>query len=128
MSHISLVKIKICNPNMGLLKKTVEELAQELNGEVVSSIKDFYGNTIKDFDFAIKTSTMHRGIGIKVDSKGNVNLIGDFYGYEKAVQEFQLLLVQRYTVNALQVSLKQMGYQVQHQKHQEKIVVRAVSL
>jgi len=128
MSHISLVKIKICNPNMGLLKKTVEELAQELNGEVVSSIKDFYGNIIKDFDFAIKTPTMHRGVGIKVDSKGNVNLIGDFYGYEKAVQEFQLLLVQRYTVNALQASLKQMGYQVQRQKHQDKIVVRAVSL
>jgi len=126
MSHYSLVRIKIKNLIVDLLKQTVEEFAKEFNGEIVSQIKDYGGNVRSDFLIAIKTSEMHRGVGVKIDSHGNVQLIGDFYGYEGVVRNFEKMLVQRYTANAMALALKNMGYNVEMQKSKQVVFIRAI--
>jgi len=129
MSHFSLIKIKIKNPSVQLIKKAIEIIAKETNGEVVNSVRDYYGNTRSDIILGIKNSTFFRGIGVKVNEKGEVEIVGDFWNIPQSeVEKFKQLLVQNYTTLAIQQSLVQMGYQVQVQKVQDKVYVRGVSL
>jgi len=128
ISHISLIKIKIKNPNKELLKKTIEELAKEMNGSITNSVRDFYGNTYNVI-LAVKNEDFKFGIGVKVNENGEVEIVGDFYKVPRhKIEEFQQKLIQRYTSNALQLALIQLGFQTQTQKLQDKIIVRAWSL
>ena len=127
MSHFSISKIKIKNPNVELLKQAVEQLAQELNGEIVNEIKDFYGNIMKDFIIAIRTPTLSRGVGVSVSKDGELQLIGDFFGVHSAAEAFQKNLVKTYTALAVAKSLQSLGYNVQAQKQKEKVVIYAES-
>jgi hypothetical protein len=129
MSHFSLIKIKIRNPSVQLLKKAIEIIAKEVNGEIVNSVRDYYGNVRDDIVLGIKNDVFFRGIGVKVNEKGEVEIVGDFYCISQGeVERFKQLLVQNYTTLAIQQSLVQMGYQIQTQKVQDKIYVRGVSL
>jgi molybdopterin converting factor small subunit len=129
MSHFSLIRIKIKNPSTQLLKKTVEVIAKEVNGEVINSVRDYYGNVRADFIIGVKNNTFHRGVGVKINERGEVELIGDFWGIPNSeVERFKQLLVQNYTTLAIQESLIQLGYNVQTQKVQDKIYVRGVAL
>jgi len=125
MSHYSIAKLKLKNVNVNLLKKTIEELARELNGEIVSEISDYYGNKRTDFIVGIRTPEMYRGVGIRVNDNGELEIIGDFFGhnYEREVQKFQNLLVQNYTANAVKTALAQLNYNVQMKKQATNIVV-----
>jgi hypothetical protein len=128
MSHFSLVKIKIRNPNLTLLRKAVEMVAEEIGGQVVTTIRDYYGNTMECVT-AVKSEVFKRGVGIRINEKGEVEVVGDFWGVPKSeVERFQQLLVRNYTALALQSALAQLGYQVQVQKVQDKIFVRGVAL
>jgi hypothetical protein len=128
MSHFSIVKISIRNPNVQLLKQTVEEIAKELNAEVVNTIKDHYGNALSVL-IGIRSSIFHRGLGIIVNNKDEVEIVGDFYRVPiSEVEKFKQLLVQYYTTYALTSSLAQLGYNVQTQKVDDKIYIRAFTL
>jgi hypothetical protein len=128
MSHFSLIRIKIKNPNIALLKKAVELVAKEMDAQVVSEIRDYYGHTIS-VAAGIVNATFYRGIGVDVSQTGEVTIIGDFYHVPRAaVKRFQQLLVQYYASLAMQQALAQLGYQVQAQKVQDKIYVRGVAL
>jgi hypothetical protein len=126
MSHFSIIKIK--NPNVTLLKKAAELIAKEIGGEVVSRINDYYGRTM-DCIIGIKSADFPRGIGIKINSSGEVEVVGDFWKVRPdAVESFQKSLVQYYTALAMQQALAQLGYQVQVNKVNDKIHVRGVAL
>jgi hypothetical protein len=127
MSHFSLIKVKIKNPNIALLKKAVELIAKELNGQAVSQIYDYYGRTM-DVVVGLLSKTFHRGVGVKINNSGEVEIVGDFYGVPySAVKRFQQLLIQNYAALAMQTALAQLGYQVQAQKIQDKVYVRGVA-
>ena len=126
MSHFSICKIRIKNPNVELLKQAVQQLAQELNGEIVQEIVDFSGNIQKDFLIAVKTPQIHRGVGIKVED-GEVKLVGDFFLIRDVIEAFQKNLIQTYTALAVANSLKNLGYNVQAQKQMGKVVIYAES-
>jgi hypothetical protein len=128
MSHFSIIKISIKNPDLQLLKHVVEQLARELNAEVVNTIKDFYGNTLSVL-IGIRSSIFHRGLGVTVNSKGEVEIVGDFYRVPMSeVERFKQLLTQYYTAYALTSALASLGYSVQTQKVDDKIYIRAFSL
>ena len=128
MSHFSLIKVKIKNPNMALLKKAVELIAKEFDGQIVTRIYDYYGRTM-DVTVGLLSKTFHRGIGVRINERGEVVVVGDFYGVPySAVERFQQLLIQNYTALAMQTALAQLGYQVQIQKVQDKVYVRGVAL
>jgi hypothetical protein len=126
MSHFSLVKVKIRNPNLTLLKRAVEMVAEELGGQLTTTIHDYFGRTM-ECAAAIKNGAFKRGIGVRVNEKGEVEIAGDFWGVPKQeVERFQQLLVRNYTALALTQALGALGYQVQIQKVQDKIFVRGV--
>jgi hypothetical protein len=128
MSHFSLIKIKIKNPNVALLKRAVELIAKEIGGEVVSRINDYYGRTM-DCIVGIKSADFPRGIGVKINSNGEVEVVGDFWKVRPdAVENFQKALVQYYTALAMQQALAQLGYHVQVNKVNDKVHVRGVAL
>ena len=128
MSHFSLIKVKIKNPNVNLLKKAVELIAKDLNAQVVSQVHDYYGRTM-DCVAGVKNADFPRGIGVKINSSGEVEVVGDFWKVRPgAVESFQKMLVQYYTALAIQHSLAQLGYQVQVNKVNDKIHVRGVAL
>jgi hypothetical protein len=123
VSHYSLIKIRIKNPNIALLKKAVEELAKEEGGKTVKEIHDYYGNARTDFVIAIVTPTFHRGVGIKVNN-GNVEIVGDFWGInDSEIQKLQEKIVQHYTANAVTTALSTMNYNVKKEKIKDQIVI-----
>jgi hypothetical protein len=127
MSHFSLIKIRIRNPNIALLKRAVELVAEELGGEPTTTIRDYYARTM-DVVAGVVNKTFHRGIGVRVNEKGEVEVVGDFYLIpSSAVKQFQELLVRNYTALAMQTALAQLGYRVQVQKIQDRIFVRGVA-
>jgi LEA14-like dessication related protein len=128
MSHFSIIKISIKNPDLQLLKQVVEQIARELNAEVVNTIKDYYGNALSVL-IGIRSSIFHRGIGIIVNNKGEVEVVGDFYRVPiSEVEKFKQLLTQYYTASALTSALANLGYSVQIQKVDDKIYIRAFTL
>ena len=133
MSHYAMTKLKIRNPNKQILKRAIENIANRLGGKVVGEIEDFYGHKEKVKFMGIKTDMMYRGVEIYVDNEGNVQVGGDFYGYNDAVEEFRQLLEMEYTAEATAESLRAMGYTVQKQyekmnSQQRQIVVEGMSI
>ena len=130
MSHFSLIKVKIKNPNQQLLKATVEAIAKELGGQVTTSVRDYYGNAM-NVVAGIVNNVFPRGVGVKVNERGEVEVVGDFWGVPKAeVQRFQQLLTQYYTAMAVQQALSALGYRVEvrEEKAKERIFIRGVAL
>ncbi len=128
MSHFSLVKVKIKNPNETLLKKVVEQIAKDLNGQIVTEIVDFNGNVRTDFLIGVKTPAIHRGIGIALNKDGEVEIIGDFWRVRNEVNQFQEMLVQGYAKEAMKLALQARGYAVQEAKQGDKVLLRAVEV
>jgi hypothetical protein len=127
MSHFSLIRIKIKNPNVNLLKKAVEMIAKELGGQTVTQIYDYYGRAM-DVTVGLVSANFRRGVGVKVNERGEVEIVGDFWGVSRsAVEKFQQLLVQNYASLAMQTALAQLGYQIQAQKVQNKVYIRGVA-
>jgi hypothetical protein len=128
MSHFSIVKISIRNPDVQLLKRVVEEIARELSAEVINTVRDFYGNTLSVIA-GIRNNVFHRGIGVVINNRGEVEIIGDFYKIPiSEIERFKQLLTQYYTTYALTTALTQLGYNVQTQKAGDKIYIRAFTL
>jgi len=120
MSHFSISKIRLRNPNRELLAQAVKQLAKDLGFEIVDKIVDFNGNTRTDFVIGIKNKVFHRGVGIKEDG----SLIGDFWGIPTAEREkLARKIVQYYTTNAVVFSLRSMGYNIQVQKGAQHVVI-----
>jgi len=127
MSHWSICRIRIKNPSLDLLKKVVEALAKELGGQVVYEIEDYYGHRRSDFLIGVKTYQIPRGIGVKVNEAGEVELVGDFYMVRREVEEFQRRLTQSYIASATAIALKHLGYQTQTQRVGNKVFIKAVA-
>jgi len=123
MSHISIIKIKLKNVNLELLKQVVEQLCKEHWGQMVNHIEDFAGQKTK-VDLAFKCSAFPRGIAFEVE-RGEVSIKGDFYRYHEFQRQIENQLTQTYTVQAFNVSLRQQGFQTQTQKVGEKVLIRA---
>ena len=127
MSHISLVRVKIVDPDMDLLRHAVEHLAREIGAELVGEIEDYYGNKTR-VGLGIKNSTFFRGVGFEVGENGEVNVKGDFWNISrKEVENLKLGLVKHYTALATATALRNMGYQVQSSKVKDRIYIKAVA-
>jgi len=128
MSSFSLVKVKIKNPNETLLKKVVEQIAKDLNGQIVTEIVDYNGNVRTDFLIGVKTPAIRRGIGITLNKDGEVEIVGDFWRVRNEVNQFQEMLVQGYAKEAMKLALQARGYAVQEAKQGDKVLLRAVEV
>jgi hypothetical protein len=124
LSHYSILKVSIRNPNISLLKQTF----QAMGFQITDAITDYWGSVRKDFIFAVKNDVFKRGIGIKINDKGQVHFIGDFYMLEDEVARLTKELTKNYLASALTVGLKSMGYtQVTVSPVKDMLVVNAVA-
>jgi len=130
MSHISLIKVKISNPNVDLLREAVKALAEEIGAEICDKIVDFYKRSInmRGVVVAIRNDVFHRGVGITVKD-GEVNLKGDFFDVPAGeIRKLKLGLVKHYTALATASTLRSMGYQqIQSSKVKDAIYIKAVA-
>ena len=127
MSHYSIMKIKLKNVNEELLIEAVKELAKEINAQIVDQIHDYYGRVRTDFLIALKNSGFYRGVGIRINQEtGEVELVGDFYGYRVHPKALEKLIAQYYTAAAVAYAARSLGMQVSGQKVEDKIYMRCI--
>jgi hypothetical protein len=127
MSHYSLVKIKIKNVNENVLRQAIQELCKHFQFQVVNQIVDFYGHPRTDFLIGIKNRDYPRGVGIKLAFNGQITLVGDFYN-TYGPQYISQLISQYYTVQALKIGLKKIGYNTHVVKEGEKVLIHAFAV
>lgn len=125
MSHYAITKIQLKGVQRPLLKRALERLARRMDGQLVNAIEDYYGRTRTDFDYAIKTPKLYRGVGVRVRN-GEVELIGDVWGYKQAYDNFMDALVMEYTAVAIEDAMAEMGMQVEEEhRTEDTITLRA---
>ncbi len=124
MSHMSVSKIRIMNPNQELLKQVIEHMAKEMGGVMVSTIGTMEGKSQTGFLAAFTTERMKRGVGFRV-MDGQVCVFGDFWGLSNERKKLEDELVKNYTATAIAVSMRKMGYQVEVQVMPEQVILVA---
>jgi len=96
MSHISVFKTKIKNPNPQLVHQVMQALAQQLNADIKA-----------DYILVLPNG---RGIGVRVGEV--LKIVGDPYGWESQYYQLEQQIVQTYVHFALLQQLQKMGYQL----------------
>jgi hypothetical protein len=126
MSQFRVCKLKITNANLQTLRLAVEELAKALGGEVVSSVRDYYGH-VQEVPVGLRTQELRRGIGFRIEN-GQIVSVGDSWGVSSEYRDMEKALAKYYTAAALSQKLKAQGYSVKINTSQEgKVVVYAYS-
>ena len=113
MSHISVFKTKVRNPNSELLGEALSALAQQINAEVVATAEGY-------------TLTLPDGRYVRVRVRGELELLTDTWGWRTEFLELKDKIVQTYMHFALLRQLAEMGYQVQNVGEREGVIVGEV--
>ena len=110
MSHISVLRTRIVNPNKQLVQQVMQALAQQLNAQLLvnQSYEDKYVTVEADYILVLPN-----GRAIGVVCRDSLEIVGDSYGWQSQYQQLQQQIVQTYVHFALLQQLQQMGYQLQ---------------
>lgn len=126
MSHFSVCKIQIKNPNTDLLKAVVEQIALEMKGQVCSEIRGWGRAKSKDYIIALKAPGMENGVGVKLNKDGVVELEADWmYISPENKKKLEEELTKMYTATAVAQVLRRMGYKTEAQKTQQQVIINA---
>jgi hypothetical protein len=114
MSHWTVAKIEINNPDLVLLKQALEMLAKELNSMVVEDFIVFgYGHRERCM-FAIPLKLPYgNGYGVTIKD-GQLVVVVDDHGAPLSATEFRNKLVQYYTVLATVKVAQMLGLNIQN--------------
>jgi hypothetical protein len=112
MSHIGIYTTAIQNPDPGLLRATLEAVAQSLQGQVQTHYLDWYQNRHAVLG-AIFTPILGRGIGVQINAEGGLEFVGDFWGVQQQAQAVQNEVINTYQALAVMQAMQAMGYSVQ---------------
>ncbi len=143
MSVITRYETRIClspnrladqevDPTWALMEQAVEATAQELGGSPTRTIHDAFGQS-QVCHFGLVTPDFPRGVGIRVESTGNVVFLYDHYdeqgrGYRRAASEICRRISQNYTALAVAKALREMEYSIEVEEAEEEsgraVVVR----
>ena len=109
MSHISVFRTRIVNPNRQLVQQVMQALAQQLNAQLLvnQSYRDAYVDIKADYILVLPNG---RGIGVRVGEV--LKIVGDPYGWESQYYQLEQQIVQTYVHFALLQQLQKMGYQL----------------
>src|SRR5713226_8874064 len=112
MSHIVEARTTIQNPDLALLRQTVEIVAgAHEGGRVEDHILD-YGRRRQAISsgLAVFTGRVLRGIGIEIDAQGTLSFKGDPWTVQQEFTQLQQEIIQTYVNLATMAALQQMGY------------------
>jgi len=118
------------DPTWQILHEAVISAAQQLGGEVTSTVSDYNGQ-IKTCDFAIVTPEFSRGVGVAVSPSGEVRFLYDSYGgYKRQTQKICDLITQSYAAIAVTRALRSLNYSVELEEQgdgvQKRVMVSGV--
>ena len=123
MSHLRKCLMKIKQPNESLLEGAMKILAEQLGGQVVATVKDYYGGTV-DVDFGVVAPGV-RGFGVNIKD-GALEIVGDDWGQGIRLEKFRNSLNQAYKQCAVILALGRMGYSTQVKELQEGLAILGV--
>lgn len=107
MSHVSVFKTKIVNPNPSLVFQTMQALAQLYNAKILTqSFRDRYDVINADYILVMPNG---RGVGVGIKG-GELEVVGDPYGWGEQFEKLQQQIIQTYVHFALLQQLQKMGY------------------
>jgi len=124
MSHITVCKTKITNPNSEIVKQAMQALAQIHSAKLLvnTTVQDRYGNITADYILQMPNG---RYIGFKIGDK--LEVVGDPYDWRDRYNQLVRQIQQYYNVYASLTVLQQMGYRVSTvQKAEQGIYVEVV--
>ena len=129
VSHWTVAKISIKNPNRELLKQALQAIAQELGvNNVVENFEVIGWHARQVCDLAIPMELpFGNGYGIRINSNGEVEVVVDDHGAPMLAREFANKLTQYYTTLAVQLAAQQLGFTVTDARQTEQGIVLDLS-
>jgi hypothetical protein len=129
MSHIVEARTTIQNPDLALLRQTVEIVAgTNEGGRVEDHILDFgRRRQAVSSGLAVFTGRVFRGIGIEIDAQGTLSFKGDPWAVQEEFNQLQQEIIQTYVSLATMAALQQMGYTAEASQEDAQVVIRGVA-
>jgi len=114
MSHWTVAKVKVKNPNLELLRQALQAIAQELGvQQVVENYEVIGWGARRRCLYAVPMRLPYgNGYGVYIDSSGEVRVVVDDHGAPLSANEFAQKLTQYYTVLAVQLAAQQLGFAI----------------
>jgi len=115
MSHWTVAKLSIKNPDLELLRQALLAIAQELGVSQIAENFEVYGwggRRVKAL-FAIPMNLpFGNGYGIVIDENGEVKVYVDDHGAPLTASEFAEKLTQYYTALAVARAAQELGFTI----------------
>jgi len=114
MSHWTVAKLSIKNPNLELLKQALLAIAQELGvSEVVENYEIYgYGGRVKALLAIPMQLPYGNGYGVVIDENGEIKVYVDDHGAPLTAREFAEKLTQYYTALAIARAAQELGFTI----------------
>lgn len=124
MSHLTICKISIKNPDVMLLRQVFEVLAKEYNTNISNIVRDYFGRERKVlFALDLRAKGQARGIGVVIED-GELVVVGDDWAFGALFEEVRSKIVQYYTALAVSRIANMLGFQIANvQQTPEAIVI-----
>ena len=123
MSHWTVCKLKIKNPDIQLLRQALEIIAKELNSEIAENFLVRGYRASRKCIYAIPLSLPYgNGYGIYLQN-GEIRVVVDDHGAPLRASEFAAKLQQYYVSLAISQVASQMGFQVSNVQETEQGVL-----
>lgn len=111
MSHISVFKTKISNPNKSLLETVLQAIAQQYQAQIFTNIAMPDKYVVVKGDYILK---FPNGRCIGINCKEKLEIVGDGYGWQSEFDNIKNTIVQTYIHFALLQQLQKMGYKLNY--------------
>jgi len=114
MSHWTVARLTIKNPDLELLKQALLAIAQELGVSEVAENYEVYGwgGKVKAL-FAIPMQLPYgNGYGVVIDENGEIKVYVDDHGAPLSAKEFAEKLTQYYTALAVARAAQELGFTI----------------
>jgi len=125
MSHWTVARVKIANPDPQLLRQAMEVIAKELGAEgVVENYRVTGYRASAQCLYAIPMKLPYgNGYGVLIDYDGELRVVVDETGAPMTAEEFAQRLAQYYTVLAVYAAAQQLGFSVTAQQLEQGVLL-----
>ena len=124
MSQLRRCAVKIKAANEQLVKATMQALAKQLGGQLVTQVEDFSGRWAKVISGIMKPGVDGiRGFGVTIRD-GQITVVGDDYQQAMRIEDFTKLFQNFYVATATTSALQNMGYRANANFQEGKVYVR----
>jgi len=121
VSHISVVKTEIRNPNVTIAMLAFENMIKKYNANRTNVVRDWFGNKT---EVLIGMEIDNRTVGLRINN-GVAELVADKYLWGKKFEEIMSEFTQNYITLAILQALKSERYDVSVKEIKGAILIDA---